>query len=48
MESQVNIYTCTDACTHSNQGVGTEVEWLEHTQSTTQRNPCFHVNMLLG
>ena len=26
MANQVDITTCTDACTHSNQGVGTEIE----------------------
>ena len=26
MESQVDINTCTDTCTHSKQGVGTEEE----------------------
>ena len=31
MGSQVDISTCTDACTHSNQGVGPEVGLLEHT-----------------
>ena len=25
MESQVDINTCTDACTHSKQGLGTEM-----------------------
>ena len=44
MGSQVDINTCTDACTHSMQSVGTELQWLEHTQ----RNPCCHVSMLMG
>ena len=46
MESQVDINTCTDTCTHSKQGVGTEVEWLQHTHSATQEPmfPCKYAN----
>ena len=45
MGSQVDITTCTDACTHSNQGLLPEVGWLVHTHCATQGNPCFYVTM---
>ena len=31
--SQVDMYICTDACTHFNQGVGPQVGWLGHTHT---------------
>ena len=45
MGSQVDTYTCTDACTHSKQGVRTEMRSLGHKHSATQGHPCFHVTM---
>ena len=36
------------ACTHSNQGLGPDMGWLQHTHSVTERNPCFHVTMNKG
>ena len=42
MGSQVDIYSHTDACIHSNQGVWPEVGWLGQTHNATQRHPCFH------
>ena len=35
-------------CTPSIQDVGPQVEWLEDTHSATQRNPSFHVSILMG
>ena len=35
MASQVDINTCTDAYTHSKQGVGTEMRQLGHAHSDT-------------
>ena len=34
MGSKVDINTCADACTHSKQGVGTEIRWLGHKHTT--------------
>ena len=34
--SQVDMNTCTDACIHSNQGVGAEKEYLTHANEITQ------------
>ena len=48
MESQWDINSCTDAWTHCNQVVGPQVEWLEHAPSTTQKNPSFHISMVMG
>ena len=42
MGSQVDINSCTDACTHFNQGVWPEVGWLGHTHHDTQG---IHVSM---
>ena len=42
MGSQVDINSCTDACTHSNQGVWPEVGWLGQTHNATERHPYFH------
>ena len=36
MGSQVDINTCTNACTHAKEGVGLEMGWLEHTHIGTQ------------
>ena len=47
MESKIVINSCTNACTHCNQVVGPEVEWLEHANSATQKNPSFHISMLM-
>ena len=35
MENPVGINTCTDACTHSLQGVGTEMRWLQYKHTAT-------------
>ena len=35
MGSQVDINSCTDACIHSNHGVGPEAGWLGHTHTHT-------------
>ena len=32
--SQVDMHICTDACTHSNQGVGTDEGSMGHAQRT--------------
>ena len=48
MGSQVDINTCTDACTHSNQGVGPELGSLRHSHSPTQGHPGFHITMHRG
>ena len=38
MVSQVDMYTCTDACTHFNQGVGPMVgDWDTHTHTLSHR-----------
>ena len=47
MESKWDINSCTDARTYYNQVVGPQVEWLEHAHSVTQKNPSFHVSMLM-
>ena len=44
MVSQVDMYTCTDACTHFNQYVGPQARWMGHTHTATQGHPGFHVN----
>ena len=47
--SWVDINTCPDACTHSEQGVGSEIRWSgTQIHSATHRNPCFHVTMQRG
>ena len=43
MGSQVDIITCSDACTHSKQGVGTEVVTGKQTQCHTGE-PMFPCN----
>ena len=43
--SQMDINTCTDAYTHFEQGVRTEMGDIQ-TNSTTQGCPCFHVTVL--
>ena len=37
--SQVDMHTCTDACTHSNQGVHAEKGYLAHANEITQGHP---------
>ena len=40
--SQMDISTCTDACPHSKQGMGTEMRhWETYTDSAIQGHPCF-------
>ena len=40
--SQVDMHSCTDACTHSNQGVGLEVgNW--NTHAGPHRSTHFHM-----
>ena len=46
--TQVDISTCTDACTHSKQGVGTEMRCLGHIHSAIQGHHCFHITMHSG
>ena len=48
MGSQVDINTCTDACTHSKQGVWTEIKWLGHKHTAIQGHPGFHQTMHRG
>ena len=48
MGSLVDMYTCTDACTHSKQGVGIEVGWLRHNHSATQGHQGFHTTIQRG
>ena len=45
MGSQVDINSCTDACTHSNQDMCPEVGWLWQTHNATQRYLCFYQTM---
>ena len=45
MGSQVDINTCTDACTHSKQGVGTEMRYLGYKHTAIQGHPGFHQTM---
>ena len=35
MGTPMDTNICTDACTHSKQGVGTEIRWLGHKHSAT-------------
>ena len=42
---KVDINLCTDACTHSKQGVGTQAGSLGHKHSNTQVHPTFHVTI---
>ena len=44
----VDINTCTDACTHSNQAVGTKMRWLGHKHTDIQGHPGFHQTMHRG
>ena len=37
MQCKVAINTCTDACTHSNQGMGTEMRWLGHQHQVANK-----------
>ena len=39
MGSQVDMYTCTDACTYFNQGVGPKAGRLGHSHSNTYEHP---------
>ena len=48
MGSLVDMCTCTDACTHSKQGMGTEVGWLRHNHSATQGHQGFHITIQRG
>ena len=45
MGSQVDINSCTDACTHSKQGVGTQAGSLGHKHSNTQVHPTSHITI---
>ena len=45
MGSPVDINSCTDACTHSNQGMCPEVGWLWQPHNAPQGHPCFHQTM---
>ena len=45
MGSQVDMYTCTDASTHSNQGMGTKVGSFRHNHSSTQGHSGFHITI---
>ena len=47
MGSQVDINSCTDACTHSNQGFWPTAGWLGHTQWHTGHWG-FHVTIHRG
>ena len=46
--SKVDINWCTDACTHSKQGVATEMRWLGHKHTAIQGHPGFHQTMHRG
>ena len=48
MGSQVDINSCSDACTHSKQGVGPQAGRLGHTHSDTQGHPSFYETMHRG
>ena len=48
MGSHVAINTCTDACTHYKQGVGTEMRLLGHKHTDIQGHPGFHQSMHRG
>ena len=48
MVSQVDINSCTDACTHSKQGVGTEMRYLGHKHTAIQGHPGFHQTVHRG
>ena len=48
ISSQVDINSCTDACTHSKEGVATKIRWLGHTCSDTQGHSTFHVTIHRG
>ena len=37
MVSQVDINSCTDACTHSKQGVRPQAGWMGHTHTVKHR-----------
>ena len=43
--SQVDMHTCTDACTHPNQGVWPAEGWLEHACRATQGCTCLHATI---
>ena len=48
MGSQVDINACNNACTHSKQGVATQIRWLGHKHTGIQRHPGFHQTMHTG
>ena len=48
MGSHMDINTCTDACTHYKQDVGTEMRLLGHKHTDIQGHPCFHQTMHRG
>ena len=48
MGSQMDMYTCTDACAHFNQGMGTEVGSLRHNHCPTQGHSSFHITIQRG
>ena len=41
--SNVDMYTCTDTCTHSTQSVGPEKKYLAYACGATQGYPCLYV-----
>ena len=45
MGSQDDLNSCTDACTHSKQVVGTEMRWPGHIHTDIQGYPGFHQTM---
>ena len=45
MGCKVDINSCTDACTHSKQGVATEMRWLRIKHTAIQGHPVFHQTM---
>ena len=48
MGCKVDINSCTDVCTHSKQGVATEMRWLGHKHTAIQGHPGFHQTMERG
>ena len=45
MGSQVDMYTCTDACASLNQGVGLAAGSMGNTHSAIHGHPGFHLTM---
>ena len=48
MGSQVDIHTCTDTCTYSNQNVAPEEGLLGHACGAIQGHTCLHATMQRG